>query len=173
MAASAALALGAVTACGGGDTPAAPPAATTVAGGSGYFVGTGPGGVGAAVDLQAHDAVTARAAEALLRVPAREGRPGLVVGVASVVNDGRSPVPLPRFVAVVDGGGATPLVAARSPGLGIPGAARIFPSPPLFVPAGGSATVYLVLRGARAEAVRSVKMIVRPGEPVMLGAHRR
>ncbi len=168
----AALALGCATACTG-DAPTPRPVATTTPKGSGYFVGRSPEGVGAAVDLQAHDRITERAAEALLDLPEPAGRPAVTVGVASVVNDGGLPVPLPRFIAVMDGGGAVPLLPARTAGLGIPGAREIFPTPPLFVPADGAATVHLVLRNVHPAEVHAVKMVVRAGEPVVLSAHRR
>lgn len=171
LAALAALALGAMSGCGGG-TPVARPV-TTPPDGSGYFVGHGDGGLGAAVDLEAHDPVIGRATAAILDAPGRDGRPAVAVGLASVVNDSARPQPLPRFIAVVEGGGATPLVPARSAAADIPGARGIFPSPPLFIPAGGSATVHLVLRGARPEEVERVKMVVRAGESVTLRAHRR
>lgn len=169
----AAAALGTAAACGDDEPSTAGPAATTTPRGSGYFVGRSSDGVGAAVDMGAHDGYTERAAEALLSATTPDDPPLVTVGVASVVNNSARPVPVPRFIAVMEDGGAVPLTGARDPASGIPGARRIFPAPPLFVPAGGAVTLHVALRGVRPGDVRRMKMVVRAGAPVTLSAHRR
>jgi hypothetical protein len=167
LAVAAALAL---AGCGD-DTPRAerPPAADPT--GSGYFVGTSGEGLGAAVDFMVDDPVTARVRARIDREADAAGTERPTVGLASLVNAADRPVPLPEFIAVLPNGGATPVPAARGPAGG-PVEAR-FPAPPLFVPANGTATVYLLLRGVAPGAVDHLKMVPRPGEPVRLDARRR
>jgi hypothetical protein len=168
------VAAAAIAAAGCGDDPsaAAPPPSGDPTG-SGYFVGKGSDGLGAAVDFMVDDPVTARARSAIGRAAAAAGEPAPAVGLASLVNDSGLPSPVPAFIAVLPGGGATPVQAARGPASGLARPARVFPSPPLFVPAEGTATVYVVLRGASPAEVDHLKMVVRPGESVRLDARRR
>lgn len=170
-AALAAAALSVLTAgCGGSDDfprpePVAPPD------GSGYFVGTDAEGVGAAVDFHGSDPVV-DAARAHLARRAGDATP-VAIAVASIVNDGDDPAPLPRFTAVMANGGAVPLRPARTANLGIPHPRRAFPGAPLFLPPDAALTTYVVLRGARPEEVDHLRMVVRPGEPTTLAAQRR
>ncbi len=145
--------------------------------GSGFFVGTGAGGIGATLDLEGQDRVTA-AVDAALR--ARGGEPGTgpVVGVASVVNEGPVAVPAPSFIADFAGGGALPMPpAARVVGqVGGPAARRaaaLLARPPTSVPAGGAATIYVVLPGVAPGDVASVRMVIGPGRVVTMEARRR
>lgn len=168
--AAVALLAAAAAGCGGGAAGTAPTA--TVPDGTGYFVGTGPEGLGAAVDLLASDAVTDAVREETGAEPV-QGPPPLAIGMVAVVNARDEPVPLPRFVAVLDGGGAVPLTPARTSRNRLGAAVRHVPAPPLFVPADGSATTYVVLAGAAPAEVDHVRMVVRAGEAVRLGTRRR
>jgi hypothetical protein len=136
-------------------------------------VGTSRDGLGAAVDFLVDDPVKARTRDDIERAARAAGAPPTTVGLASLVNGSDAPVPLPEFIAVMPGGGATPIRAARGPASGLPRPDDVFPAPPLFVPAKGTATVYVVLRGAAPRQVDHLKMVVRPGEPVRLDARRR
>jgi hypothetical protein len=174
LAAAAALALAGCSPAGGPGPPGTVPESAPA--GTGYFVGTGPEGVGASLDLLGEDPVT-RVVAAALR--ARDGRPGSVasVGVASVVNDGRLGIALPRFVAVLASGGAVALPPSSRilrPGDG-PAARRALAAlarAPERVPPGGAATAYVVLEGPSPAAVASVRMVVA-GKPITLAARRR
>jgi hypothetical protein len=117
--------------------------------------------------------VTTRARDAIGRAAAAAGEPAPAVGLVSLINGSDLPAPLPRFIAVLPGGGATPIEGARGPASGLEHPERVFPAPPLFVPAQGTATTYVVLRGATPAQVDHLKMVTRPGEPVRLDAHRR
>ena len=177
LAALAVAALVLVAGCsdGGGSTPPAPPPPPPE--GTGFFVGEGPDGIGATLDLEGSDPVTGAVDAAL---GARGGRPGdgPVVGVASVVNDGARAVAAPAFIATFAGGGAVPLedaatAVARGDGPAARRAlARLGPTP-RSVPAGGAVTMYVVLRGAPAREVEAVRMVVEPGRPVTLEARPR
>jgi hypothetical protein len=145
--------------------------------GTGYFVGTGPQGVGASLDLFGDDPVS-RAIEAALR----ERDPGATtessVGIASIVNEGTLGIAAPRFVAELAGGGAIPLRSAAGVIRAVDGPAGRralgrLGAVPSRVPAGGSATTYVVLEGAAPAAVESVRMVVVGGSPVALAARRR
>lgn len=169
-----ALALAGCSSAASGPPRTAPEPAPT---GTGYFVGTGPGGIGASLDLLGDDPVV-RVIDAALR--AQDGRPGTVasVGVASILDEGTLGIPAPRFVADLASGGAIPLRAAASvlrPGDG-PAARRALArlrTVPARVPAGGAATTYVVLEGATPAAVQSVRMVVVAGQPITLTARRR
>ena len=178
-AAAAAIALAlALGGCGGGDDPAPPEERPPDPPGTGYFVGTGASGLGATLDLQGRDAVTAAVATAL-RVPPAAAATAPVVGIASVVNEGPRPLPAPLFAARFAGGGALPLWdAARAveDGRGGPAARRalrLLGTTPRTVPAGGAVTMYVVLRGAPSGQVESVRMTAPPGPPVTLRARPR
>ena len=157
-----------------GSAPTAPGPAPT---GTGYFVGTGPDGVGVSLDLLGNDPVV-RLIDAALR--AQDGRPGTVdsVGVASIVNQRPLGIALPRFVAELDSGGATPLRRAQDvlrPGAG-PAARRALARLRALstrVPGRGVATAYVVLEGHPPAAVASVRMVVVRGQPIALAARRR
>jgi hypothetical protein len=172
-----ALALGAAGCSGAAGTYTAPAPGPPPPEGTGFFVGEGPDGVGATLDLQGRDAVTA-AIDAALR--ARSGAPGdgPVVGVASVVNDGPRPVRAPSFIATFAGGGAVPLEPAaeavsRGAGPAAAGALALLGPEVRTVPAGGAATMYVVLRGAAPGEVQSVRMVVVPGRPVGMESRSR
>ena len=172
--AAAALAAG----CGGGSpSPAPQPPAPPEALGSGYFVGTGPDGVGATVDLRAADA-TVRALEAALRQGAPPGEPPPAVGIASVVNDSRRAAPAPRFIAVLDSGELLPLRPAAD-ALGTRTdplarrAARLMPAPRSVLPGGASAVEYVVLRGVVPGRVAEVRMTTGTGTPARLAPRPR
>lgn len=162
--------------CAGGDDRPAREPGPLPAEGSGYFVGEGPRGIGATVDLQGEDAITAAVAAALAA-----GDPavrGATVGVASVVNDGPRPLPAPAFVATFEGGGAAPLqdaasVLARAGGPAARRALALLGPPPRAVRAGGAVTMYVVLRGASAAEVEAVGMTTVPGTRVTMPARRR
>jgi hypothetical protein len=168
-----------VAGCGGGRAgetqPRAPAPRPTD--GTGYFVGTGPGGLGAAVDLLGDDPAARAVAAAL--APARDpGGLERVVAIASVVNDGADPAPVPRIVAELSGGGAAPLVPAREALRGVGGAAarraaRLLPPERRRVPAGGALTMHLVMSGANPREVTAMRMVVVPGEPIALRPQRR
>jgi hypothetical protein len=172
LAALVAAAAMAAAGCGDGP-PTAEPVPSGDPAGSGYFVGKGPDGLGAAVDFMVDDPVATLARDAIGRAAAATGEPAPAVGLASLVNDSELPSPVPSFIAVMPGGGATPVDAARGPASGLAHPARVFPSPPLFIPAEGTATVYVVLSGVSPAEVDHLKMVVRPGESVRLDAHRR
>lgn len=172
LAASAALAALALGGCGGG-TPVAERSPVADPTGSGYFVGTSRDGLGAAVDFLVDDPVTGPARERVEDAARAAGASPPAVGLASLVNRANVPVPLPEFIAVMPNGGATPIQAARGPASGLPRPENTFPAPPLFVPANGTATVYVVLRGVAPAEVDHLKMVPRPGDPVRLDARRR
>lgn len=172
--AAALAALAAVGCSGTGDPePArreAPPA------GTGYFVGRDAEGLGASVDLFGVDPVS-RAVRGAFAPDARGLAGAPVVAIASVVNGGGRPVPTPRFAAVMRSGAVVPMPAARGrlPARGAAGRralALIGPSRAR-VPAGGSATAYLVLRGVDPTLVATVRMVSEPGEPLELRLRAR
>jgi hypothetical protein len=173
-AAGTALAL-ALCGCAGGGPPPEPAPAPT---GTGYFVGTGPAGIGATLDLEGRDRVTA-AVGAALRLPPSEAASAPAVGIASVVNEGPRALPAPVFAARFANGGATPLrdaasvVSEEPPGPARARALRLLGEAPRVVPADGAVTMYVVLRGATAAEVESVRMTALPGQPVTLGARAR
>lgn len=177
-AAATVAAVAAVAACGSGGRAGEPaPGPVTAPDGSGLFAGSGADGVGATVDLEAHDPVT-RAVGAVLRTNAGPGGEVPAIGIAAVVNDGPRAVPAPSFVAILDGGGAAPLGDPRDlvPDPGGRAARRALamlgPSP-VTVPSGGAATVYVALPHADPGEVDSVRMVVVPGRPVTLRARSR
>ncbi len=159
--------------------PAGPPrtAPEPAPGGSGYFVGTGPGGIGASLDLLADDPVV-QILDTALR--AQDGRVGTVasVGVASVVNEGPFETATPRFVAELAGGGAVPLPRAADvlrarDGPAARRALERLRSVATRVPGKGAVTTYVVLEGLSPAAVESVRMVVVAGESITLTARRR
>jgi len=173
LAAAAALLLAA--GCGGSGEPVATAPAPPPSG-TGYFVGS-EDGIGASLDLLGEDPVSRAVDRALL---AQGGEPGTLpdVGLASIVNETATGFALPRFVAILEGGRAVILVpaaealrAARGP------AARraraLLRSAPRRVPAEGAAVAYLVLPGAAADAVDSVRMAAGPEPAIVLSARRR
>lgn len=144
--------------------------------GTGYFVGTGPRGVGASLDLFGEDPIS-RAIDAALR-ERDGGRTESSVGIASIVNEGTLGIAAPRFVAELAGGGAIPLRSAAGVLRAIDGpsgrrAIERLRAVPTRVPAGGAATTYVVLEGAAPAAVESVRMVVVGGTPIALAARRR
>jgi hypothetical protein len=175
LAPAVALALAAVAGCTGSaarttTAPTAPPPD-----GTGYFVGSGPHGVGASLDLEGDDPVIRAIERALISLGTARGAR---VGIASVVDDGPLAVPAPRFVARFEGGGALPFDSAteaigpgRTPAARL--ARRMLAAVPRRIPAGGAGTVYVVLRGAAVEDVSSVVMVAVPGAPVTLTPRRR
>jgi hypothetical protein len=162
--------------CGGDDDAGAPPAPPQdrPPAGSGYFVGTDPEGLGASIDLSGYDDVLARVRARLAAAePGSRAERITAVGVVSLVNTGTLPRAVPRFIAVLDGGGAVPLPAA-SIARDLPDrAAAALPPQPLIVPAGGSATAYVALSGAPPERLDHLKMVVAPGQVTRLPARRR
>lgn len=174
--AAAIAAIAAVAGCTSA-TPPGPEPAPPPPEGTGYFVGAAPDGFGGSVDLLAGDSLTREVQHALGRRP----RPDALlpaVGIASLVNDSTEPMPLPIFVALFEGGGALPLTTARAALRPVRTALarrveRRLPDEPRTVPARGTAIVYVVLRGASARAVTSMRMTARPGQPVELSARRR
>ena len=102
-AAAVAAALALAAGCGGGGAPAPPPPDQQEEAGSGYFVGTAPGGLGATVDLLGTDPA-AGALGAALAVETAPGEPSPSVGIASVVNDSSRLAAMPGFVAVLASG---------------------------------------------------------------------
>ncbi|MGD9571046.1 MAG: hypothetical protein AB7V62_04070 [Thermoleophilia bacterium] len=162
--------------CGGGGDPAPAPDPEPPPEGPGLFVGTGPGGIGATLDLEGSDAVSEAVAEALR--PA-DGGAAPVVGIASVVNDGPRAFPAPSFVGLLENGGAAPLlpaaeeVAERLPAEAARRAEAALGAAPLTVPAGGARTMYVVLRGVEPGEVVSARMVVVPGSPITMSARRR
>ena len=109
----------------------------------------------------AHFAGFDEASRAVRRALAAAGQEAHVA-IASLVNEGGEPVPVPRFAAVDRLGERHGLpTAARARG-GLPGAearrARDLLDEPATVPAGGSALVYLVLRGASPGDLRELRM---------------
>jgi hypothetical protein len=100
-----------------------------------------------------------------------------VVAIASVVNDGPSPVRAPRFVAVLTSGRAVPMPDARaSLSRAVPAQRRalaLLGSPRARVRPGGSASRYLLLRDVDPLQVESVRMVSTVGEPISLEARRR
>jgi hypothetical protein len=161
--------------CSGDGDPDPAPAEPAAERGTGYFVGRSPEGLGAAVDLRGNDPAS-RAIAAALTDPRSPEVP--VIVIASLVNDGARPVPTPSFVAVLFSGGAAPLepagevLAGRRDAEAARAAALLEPDRAL-VPAGGSAVLHLVLRGAGALEVESVRMVLVPGQPIALAARSR
>jgi hypothetical protein len=170
-----AIAAAAAAGCTGSADRTTPPPPPPPPDGTGYFVGSGPHGIGASLDLMAEDPIT-RAVERALASLGQDR--GADVGVASVVDDGPTPVPAPRFVAGFDDGGAVPLEPAidavtsgRTRAARI--ARRMLAAAPRRVPAGGAGTFYVILRGAPVDEVTSVVMVAVPGVPVTLTPRRR
>lgn len=159
----------------GGAVDTAPPPPPT---GTGYFVGTGPDGVGATLDMHGSDPVATAIDDALV---GRGGAAGAVpaVGIASVVNEGAQSVPAPRFVAVLaDGHGAIPIPRAEDAlradeGPAARRALARLAALPARVPAQGAATFYVILQDVDVAEVGSVRMVVERGEPITLQARRR
>ncbi len=174
--AAAALAAG----CGGGGTPSPappPPPETVEALGSGYFVGTGPDGLGATVDLRASDPVV-EALEAALRVGAPAAGPAPSVGIASLVNGSSTRVRTPAFTAVLDTGGRATLRGAVDALRGRSGpadrrAAALVPPRRVTLAPRASAVEYVVLYGAVPGRVAEVLMRGVEGGPVRLAPRPR
>ena len=167
-----------VAGCSSAGAPAPPRTSPEPApSGTGYFVGTGPGGVGASLDLRGRDPVVDMI-DAALRVNADPRLEIPAVGIASVVNEGPAGIPAPRFVAELADGTAVPLPRAadvlrasgggggrRGRGRGGRGAGR----------GGGGVTPRrpLVLRGPTPAEVAGARMVVVRGQPISLAARRR
>jgi hypothetical protein len=168
-----ATALIALAAACGGSGPQADPVEPEPTGGagSGYFVGKHPDGLGVAVDLHGEDAVT-RVVRGPLMAAGVRPEP-VSIAVVSIINNGSRSQPLPAFIAVTDRGGATPLTPLRALAGGIAPLARAAPVPPLFVPAGRTATVYVVLAGVPPEQVDHLKLVLRPSDAVRLDSRAR
>ena len=161
--------------CGGSggpaDTAPAPPPS-----GTGYFVGS-QGGIGASVDLLGEDPISRAIDQALLA----QGGPGgnlPEVGIASIVNETPAGFRQPGMVAVLESGRAVILVPAAEALRGAHGpaarAARAsLRAVPRRVPAEGAAVAYLVLQGASADEVASIRMAAGPHPPITLSARRR
>jgi hypothetical protein len=135
-----------------------PPSATAPPAPAGaHFEGALAGGLGASVDFDGFDA----AARAVRRALTARGE-GARVAIASLVNDGGEPVPVPAFVAIARSGQRHALLTAARVLRGLPGAearrARDVLDEPATVPAEGSAVVYLVLRGASPGELRELRM---------------
>lgn len=175
-----AAALAGAALVGAGCSPGASPSRAVpepVPAGTAYFVGTGSDGIGASLDLLAEDPVV-RLVDAALAARGAERGAEPSVGVASIVNDGPLGTPVPRFIAELSGGGAVPLRDAADvlrPGDG-PEARRALArlgASAARVPAEGAATAYVVLEGAPAAEVASVRMVVPGAAPITLAARRR
>lgn len=172
-AALAALALVAAG-CSGGDP--APPREPPTEVGTGYFIGRDAAGLGASVDLFGSDPASRAVREALTPDP-RGGRGAPVVAIASVVNDGPTAVPTPRFVAVMMSGRALPMPSVRaalSPS--VPAQARLLlrlGAPQARIRSGGSASLHLLLADVDPLQVESVRMVSTFGKPISLSARRR
>lgn len=172
-----ALAAGLAGCSGSGDGPVdtAPEPPPT---GTGYFVGTGQDGVGATLDMHGSDPV-ALAIDAALVGRGDPAGDVPAVGIASVVNQGPLSVPDPHFVAVLaDGRGAVPIpraedVLGAAEGPAARRALRRLAALPTRVAAKGAATFYVILDEVPVAEVDSVRMVVRPGEPITLAARRR
>lgn len=179
VAAAAAAALALAAACGGGDAdpaPAPPPPAPEALG-SGYFVGTAPGGLGATVDLRGSDPASRALEAALLRDTPPSGPPP-AVGIASVVNRAGRPVRAPTFTALLSSGGLVPLSPAASALAGrrdavARRAAALLPAERTRLRAGASAVMYVVLEGALPGEVAEVRMASGPEAPVALDPRPR
>ncbi|MEQ8833177.1 MAG: hypothetical protein RIB67_01880 [Miltoncostaeaceae bacterium] len=159
----------ALAGCGGGEPE--PPGGAAAPSGSGYFVGSGPDGLGAVVDFAARDGVLDDLRDAMRARP--EGAPPVWVGAVALVNRGSASVAVPRFIADLPGGGAVPLADPRAPRIAIPAADDLVPPAPLLIPPQGAVTAYVALRGADPTAVRGLRMVVAPGSTVGLGARSR
>ena len=175
-AAAAAAALALAAGCGGGGAGAPPPDQREEAG-SGYFVGTAPGGLGATVDLLGTDPA-AGALGAALAVETAPGEPSPSVGIASVVNDSSRLAAMPGFVAVLASGRRIPLepAAAALRGRGDAAARRaaaLLPPARSALPAGGSAVEYVVLRGVVPGRVAEVRMTTGPETSTRLAPRPR
>jgi len=169
-AAAVAAALALAAGCGGGGAPAPPPPDQQEEAGSGYFVGTAPGGLGATVDLLGTDPA-ARALGAALAVETAPGEPSPSVGIASVVNDSSRLAAMPGFVAVLASGRRIPLEPAAAALRG----RRLQRDPPArsALPAGGSAVEYVVLRGVVPGRVAEVRMTTGPETSTRLAPRPR
>jgi hypothetical protein len=170
-----AAALAGAAACGGASDGPAPEPSEPAPSSTGYFTGKDADGLGAAVDLLGNDPVS-RAVVAALSDPRRDDAP--VVGIASLVNSGQAAVPAPAFVAMLESGGAVPLEPAirAIAGRHDPEAVRArnaLGRLRRIVPAAGGVVTYLVLRGAGAREVASVRMVTAPGEGATLGPRKR
>lgn len=167
-----------VAGCSSAGAPAPPRTSPEPApSGTGYFVGTGPGGVGASLDLRGRDPVVDMI-DAALRVNADPRLEIPAVGIASVVNEGPAGIPAPRFVAELADGTAVPLPRAADVlrASGGPLARRALARlrrVPARVRAEGAATFYVVLRGPTPAEVAGARMVVVRGQPISLAARRR
>ena len=172
-AALASLALMAVGCSRDDPTPPREPPAQV---GTGYFVGGDAAGLGASVDLFGSDPASRAVRRALAPDP-RGGGGAPVVAIASVVNDGPTPVPTPRFVAVMMSGRALPMASVRaslSPSVPAQRRALLLLGPPRArIRSGGSASLHLLLGDVDPLQVESVRMVSTVGEPISLGARRR
>jgi hypothetical protein len=157
-----ALAAAAILACApglGGCGPAPPsaeePAAPAPA--PAVFVGRLAGGPGVSVDFAGFDPV----ARAVRRALDASGVPGHL-GIASLVNDAATAVPVPRFAAIDRLGERRELTTAARALRGLPGPearrARAALREPVTVPPEGGVVLYLVLRGATPGELRELRM---------------
>lgn len=168
----------AVAGCGSSQpVGTGPPAPEPAPAGTGYFVGTGPDGIGASLDLLADDPTVRAVGDALAATVSPPDR-APAVGIASVVNDGPLGIAAPTFTALFANGGALPIPDARTAieGLRGPAARRaraLLGAAPVRVPAGGATTQYVVLAGARPPEVDAVRMSSPPLEPIRMEARRR
>jgi hypothetical protein len=159
----------------GGDGPAetAPPPPPS---GTGYFVGSAEG-IGASLDLLGDDPVARTVRRALL-AEAGPGEAPPAVGIASIVNDTSTGFDAPRFIAILESGRAVILEPALTALRGAAGpAARearlLLRDVPSRVPSRGAGVAYLVMRGAPADQVASVRMAAGPQPSITLAARRR
>ena len=174
----AALAL-ALAGCGGSPSriDTGPPAPEPAPTGTGYFVGTGPDGLGATLDLLADDPTTRAVGDALVQTVSPPER-APAVGIASVVNDDALAAAAPSFIALFPGGGALPIIDARTAIEDARGpvarrARALLGTAPRRVPAGGAITQYVVLRDVEPAEVDAVRMASPPLEPIPMEARRR
>ena len=179
LAAAALAAVLAVSACGGSRVSA--PQQRPPPGASGYFVGSGGGGVGVSVDFAGFDATALAIRRALERVPARS-RPGgtaalASVGVVSIVNDSGAWQPVPVLVGVLGDGRAVPLAPARRAiGDRDDAPARLARAMlPLasLIPPGGSLMTYVVAAGVAADQLVTIRIRVGAGSPATLRPQQR
>jgi hypothetical protein len=176
-AAAVAAALALAAGCGSGGTPAPPPPDQQEEAGSGYFVGTAPGGLGATVDLLGTDPAV-RALGPVLAAETTPGEPAPSVGIASVVNDSSRVAPMPDFVAVLGSGRRIPLQPAAAALRGRDDAAArraasLLPAPRSSLPAGAGAVEYVVLRGVVPGRVAEVRMSTGPEASTRLAPRPR
>jgi hypothetical protein len=160
--------------CGGeGPAETAPPPPPS---GTGYFVGSAEG-IGASLDLLGDDPVVRSVRRALL-AEAGPGDAPPSVGIASIVNDTSSGFDAPRFIAILESGRAVTLEPAVQALRGAAGpsardARRRLRAVPARIPSRGGGVAYLVMRGAPADQVASVRMAAGPQPSITLAARRR